>query len=288
VWWAARFASFGHRCLLVTIDWDLPIMLLLWNMPDVIVKISRVFVKNTVSDVFQYSSEDVMLTKQKALSTFGTRYQPASELVNISKTQASVGGIADTLRMHHYVFMILCGASCDYNVSLNGFFTPKFTEQMLDFFCLHPEKVSFLSLGTADGAPFRRTLTFYPIEFVNYIRKSGMPKVRNDSLEEFTEEIHSILYCIRYFAGWDAGRTPAGGPSLPSIFSDTPDHADVSLFGTEGTVSSLLDGKKKDFPVYRMVEEFPLDALAELPFPPEMLFSQDHTDMVKRGVSLAP
>ena len=82
--WILHLVRDGRLGMLVTIDWDLPLSMSLFDAP-VHVLIGRVFVDKSDSgtEPFRFDANAVELTRAKASKTFSGSFVPAFEMVRI-------------------------------------------------------------------------------------------------------------------------------------------------------------------------------------------------------------
>ena len=85
--------------------------------------------------------------------------------------------------------------------------------------CMEFRDCAFLE--KVDG---EKSLLFWPSDFLRFLKSAWVPgKCKEQSAQELSDEIQSMLWCVQYFSGFNIERNP-GGPVPPTpikMFDDT-------------------------------------------------------------------
>lgn len=215
--WSAYLDACGiDRVLLATNDWDLVLAQMLYDTRVVTLQ-GKVYVSaKSPSTPFQYSDDKVALS-QKSVVKKSWCDQGYTEAYEFIENATIVKQYKTMDQRYEAAIIMMCDGGVDYCKGVARF---GFTEQkILSFHRAHLEGKTrpFLKTIVDPKRPLRRGILFDAQMFLKNLRdhgpKSGS-KVLNGSPDDFNAEIHKLLWCVSYFAGWNIQDLPAG-PCLP-------------------------------------------------------------------------
>jgi hypothetical protein len=196
--WSLYYARFSDRVLLVTIDWDMPLMLAVHAAP-IDVKISDVYVSVSEKEPFEFDPDRVKMTAKGAGDVFGSRSIRAAEIIDV---MSIMDGVSYDRRLMFLMAAIGFGG-VDYNDGLAPF-----------GYTLSVYKTVFSTLSSAPKwlvsvfnkkHPTRRKIRFFPGEYLEFLRR-GTPNAPKRGLHELNEEVTRMLYVVTYAALFDSKR----------------------------------------------------------------------------------
>lgn len=182
---------------------------------------SQYIARDTPMSEFAYSPELVQAKKANATKQW-KHIDTAVEIVRTPKLIADY----DVTRRMHYTMLILCAGKVDYSKGIRrfGWSEPTVVSFITKYGLDQIERDPWLDLSRShDGV---RTLEFSPQAFVRLLQRISHPedphgkstrkltKIHTDCILTFDREIHDMLFCLRYWVGFDGARE-RGGPALP-------------------------------------------------------------------------
>jgi hypothetical protein len=140
-------------------------------------------------------------------------------------------------RRYEILMVLFCNGGVDYCDGLSKFgYSERTALSMLDV-CNSGKAPKWISFTADPESPGKRRMEFNPAGFVNLMQFCG-PRNKSKAWQSastiaFNKELHDMLFCVTYFAGWDSQACP-GGPGVPDY--DAVRFVNHDILPTMGTV----------------------------------------------------
>ena len=245
--------------LLFTNDGDVWLNLVLIQSPGTSILTQRAFCHiDKSTSRHPYTQDTVALTMGSARKKWGSAYESGNEVLDYSGIYNQPHLISISHR-YTWVFLLLCCAGVDYCDGLSRWWGWKHISTVETAF----RRGGFPPFVTAIFDKQRPLTRALRVDLNSFVAAIGtLPSKKPVNLAEFTKELHSIIFTIRLFAGFDAARRPRAGPPIP-------DFTDELFPGAE----SLADVfQRKDWPPLLYVETHSLQEPDQLLHAPALSY----------------
>lgn len=192
-WGAHLCALYPERTILFeTIDWDAYIQVMTHAIPNMVVRIGRVYMyKDT-----EYYSRQSRLGTPKIMH----------ETIECQRMYQFYG---DREQRLHAMFWCLCCGGVDYCVGLTRY---GYNQESIQEWLTSGAFNRYMFLEEGMDTERQRHLIFYPRIFLKALNAMRVKRRRTaGSLAELSNELHCILFCVCYYLCWDPCRE-RGGP----------------------------------------------------------------------------
>jgi hypothetical protein len=175
------------------------------------------------------------------------------------------------------LMLLMCNGGVDYCDGLARFgYSEKVVESITDGFREGRTKPWITTLVDPDD-PGRRSMEFNLGVFFDALLLEGPRNVKTAKTaptKDFNKEVHDILFCVRYFGGWDSQTSPAGPPVPPYATQQ------LVAYDTVKTMAGIYNKPSAVRHAFIIVEEHPVDDLELWPHPLLYSYAPQQVDAI--------